>query len=88
MCRKLDNSFALFNFLVSVLGLLQDAKNENSCQIMWPSKFVDRLAEEKFLERTQEIANVILGQDMAFDFDILISKVGVKFLLPQTVRKF
>ena len=42
---------------------------------MWPSSYVENLQEGKLHERAAKIAKIILGDDMTFDFDMLISKV-------------
>ena len=42
---------------------------------MWPSLFVDSLSQRVLHRRAHEIAKNILGDDMAFDFDMLIAKV-------------
>ncbi|CAK8675710.1 unnamed protein product [Clavelina lepadiformis] len=41
---------------------------------MWPSSYVENLQEGKLHERAAKIAKIILGDDMTFDFDMLISK--------------
>ena len=43
---------------------------------MWPSKFVDGLFKKPLHSRSHEVAKTILGEDMAFDFDMLIPKVN------------
>jgi phytanoyl-CoA hydroxylase len=47
---------------------------ENITQIMWPSDMVDGLSESVAYRRALEIAREILGEDVAFDFDMLIDK--------------
>lgn len=49
-------------------------KVENITQIMWPSDLVEGLGESLAYRRALEIAREILGDDMAFDFDMLIDK--------------
>eukprot|EP00117_Sycon_ciliatum_P040360 scpid53446/ scgid3887/ Phytanoyl-CoA dioxygenase domain-containing protein 1 len=47
---------------------------ENVCQIMWPSVYVDQLECGPLHQRTGEISRTILGDDLDFDFDMLIAK--------------
>ncbi|XP_013411609.1 phytanoyl-CoA dioxygenase domain-containing protein 1 homolog [Lingula anatina] len=47
---------------------------ENVCQIMWPSVYLPGLAQGPLHQRTKAIANVIIGEDAEFDFDMLIAK--------------
>jgi len=47
---------------------------ENITQIMWPSEFVPGLKESVAYERALQLARQWLGDDMAFDFDMLIDK--------------
>lgn len=49
-------------------------KSENICQIMWPSKFVADLLAGPFHQRALLCAKTISGEDMDFDFDMMISK--------------
>ena len=43
---------------------------------MWPSMYLDGGREGSVLhERTEQLAKALLGDDMIFDFDMLISKV-------------
>ena len=52
------------------------AKMENITQIMWPSLYLGKPVGESILHRKAEsMAKALLGSDMAFDFDMLISKV-------------
>ena len=54
----------------------QEAKMENITQIMWPSLYLGKSVGESALHRKAEsMAKALLGADMAFDFDMLISKV-------------
>ena len=48
---------------------------ENVCQIMWPSDYVENLAKGPLHQRALAISKLLLGADMAFDFDMLIHKV-------------
>jgi len=47
---------------------------ENVTQIMWPSDFVPGLLEGVYHQRALSVARQLLGDDMAFDFDMLIDK--------------
>jgi len=46
---------------------------ENVCQIMWPSAYYN-LSDGPLHKRAEAISRFLLGQDIAFDFDMLISK--------------
>jgi ectoine hydroxylase-related dioxygenase (phytanoyl-CoA dioxygenase family) len=50
------------------------ANVENITQIMWPSDLVEGLGQSAAYERALVVAREILGEDMAFDFDMLIDK--------------
>jgi len=62
-------SLSKHTFSVKIKG------KENICQIMWPSYYIDGLTNESLHRKTTRLAQVILGEDMAFDFDMLIAKV-------------
>jgi phytanoyl-CoA hydroxylase len=47
---------------------------ENITQIMWPSDLVEGLGESVAYERALAVAREILGEDVGFDFDMLIDK--------------
>ena len=47
---------------------------ENTGQIMWPCDRVAGLGEGPFHERSALLAKVLLGDDVRFDFDMLIWK--------------
>ncbi|XP_078572366.1 putative alpha-ketoglutarate-dependent hypophosphite dioxygenase [Branchiostoma floridae x Branchiostoma japonicum] len=47
---------------------------ENICQIMWPSTYVQNLDKGPIHARAEAIARLLLGEDVAFDFDMLIYK--------------
>ena len=50
-------------------------QKENICQVMWPVKYLDGGIEGSVLhQKTIALARALLGQDMVFDFDMLISK--------------
>lgn len=49
---------------------------ENTGQIMWPSDRVAGLADGPLHGRTLEAARALLGEDIAFDFDMMIWKEG------------
>lgn len=52
----------------------QDHGVENITQIMWPSELVDGLRGSPAYERALAVAREIQGDDMAFDFDMMIDK--------------
>jgi phytanoyl-CoA hydroxylase len=47
---------------------------ENITQVMWPSELIPDLRTSPAYERALHIARQLLGDDMAFDFDMLIDK--------------
>ncbi|CAH1782921.1 unnamed protein product [Owenia fusiformis] len=47
---------------------------ENICQIMWPSEYIEDLLKGPLHTRAEAIAHVVLGKDCVLDFDMLISK--------------
>ena len=50
-------------------------KKENICQVMWPSIYLPGGRQESVLhKKTEAMAKCLLGEDMVFDFDMLISK--------------
>jgi len=50
-------------------------KKENICQVMWPSIYLPGGRDESVLHmKIEELAQQLLGDDMVFDFDMLISK--------------
>jgi ectoine hydroxylase-related dioxygenase (phytanoyl-CoA dioxygenase family) len=49
-------------------------KVEAITQIMWPSDFMPALLEMPYHHRALSISRDLLGEDMDFDFDMLISK--------------
>jgi len=55
----------------------QKTSMENICQIMWPSLFVSPLDQGPVHKRGLAVARIILGDDMSFDFDMLIAKPGL-----------
>lgn len=59
------------------LGNITERKteSENICQIMWPSIYVENLNQGPIHLRGLAVAKVILGDDAAFDFDMLIAKL-------------
>ena len=42
---------------------------------MWPSSYIPELRQGPIHQRLELLAKAILGDDMAFDFDMIISKV-------------
>ena len=65
-------------------------KVENITQIMWPSLYLGKPLEQSPLhQKAQSMAKALLGADMAFDFDMLISKVRYNGLhIRQTTGSF
>ena len=55
-------------------GLGKAGKGEAITQIMWPSDFMPQLLEMSYHKRILSISRDLLGEDMAFDFDMLISR--------------
>jgi ectoine hydroxylase-related dioxygenase (phytanoyl-CoA dioxygenase family) len=63
----------------SDLGSGQSQKREgveNITQVMWPSELVPDLLGSPAYQRALRIARQLLGEDMAFDFDMLIDKAS------------
>jgi len=58
-------------------GDAQKGEKENITQIMWPSDLHPSFAPEKskLHQRGLQLAKALLGDDMAFDFDMLINKL-------------
>lgn len=55
-------------------GLGKSGKVEAITQIMWPSDFMPGLLEMSYHKRVISIARELLGEDIDFDFDMLINK--------------
>ena len=55
-------------------GLGKPVNTEAITQIMWPSDFMKDLLKMTFHVRALSISRELLGEDMDFDFDMLISK--------------
>ena len=54
---------------------LAGGRMENICQVMWPASYLAGGVTESVLhKKTVEMAKRLLGEDMVFDFDMLISK--------------
>ena len=49
-------------------------KVENICQIMWPSIYKEILLQGPAFKRISKLVQRLLGDDLAFDFDMLINK--------------
>jgi phytanoyl-CoA hydroxylase len=47
---------------------------ENITQVMWPSELIPNLSTSPAYERALHFVRQLLGDDMAFDFDMLIDK--------------
>ncbi|MCK9412561.1 MAG: phytanoyl-CoA dioxygenase family protein [Prolixibacteraceae bacterium] len=56
------------------IGMAKSGQVEAITQIMWPSDFMPALLEMSFHHRVLSISRDLLGKDMDFDFDMLISK--------------
>jgi len=59
------------------LGGFQSQKvqgKENICQIMWPSTYVSDLKNSAVYEKALKLSKHVLGDDMQFDFDMIIAK--------------
>ena len=74
------------------LGSHQQAKTkgaENITQIMWPSLYFQEatrpIINSPLHAKATSLAKSLLGQDMAFDFDMLISKA--RLIFPQNYPK-
>lgn len=50
---------------------------ENITQIMWPSHYAPELRHSTLYRKLELLAQSVLGEDMSFDFDMMISKVKV-----------
>lgn len=55
------------------VGLGSNTASENITQIMWPSDFAP-LLEMPYHQRSLQIAQTLMGEDIAMDFDMLINK--------------
>jgi len=55
-------------------GLGNPGKVESITQIMWPSDFYPDLLQMPYHQRVLAYSRDLLGQDMSFDFDMLINK--------------
>ena len=51
---------------------LLDPNQENMTQIIWPSDFFPDL--KKIHQECEKVAKFIFGEDMSFDFDMMICK--------------
>ncbi len=74
--RFLDGSIATGSMRTD-LGAGSDRKagvKENITQIMWPSEFVPVLHDTPAYRNALRIARELLGDDIEFDFDMLIDK--------------
>ncbi|MFT3827474.1 MAG: phytanoyl-CoA dioxygenase family protein [Chitinophagaceae bacterium] len=56
------------------VGLGDNKKVENITQIMWPSDFVPGLLQQSYHQRSLQVAQQLLGNDLSMDFDMLINK--------------
>lgn len=54
-------------------GLGSNTTRENITQIMWPSDFAP-LLDMPYHQRSLQIAQALMGEDIAMDFDMLINK--------------
>ncbi len=61
-------------------------------QIMWPNLYMDKasmpitVGESPLHKIAEKIAKELLGEDMEFDFDMLISKVKIKIKTRESDR--
>lgn len=69
----LDNSINASKYRSDLSGGTNDTK-EKITQIMVPSKLVPELIVKPYHQKAEQIAKQLLGDDMAFDFDMLINK--------------
>lgn len=68
----LNNSIDASNYRSDLSG--GDGKKEKITQIMVPSKLVPELLQKPIHQKSLEIAKVLMGDDVALDFDMLINK--------------
>ena len=52
----------------------ENDSSENICQLMWPSNYDSSLLDRSIYKRLLCVVKRIMGQDMEFDFDMLINK--------------
>ncbi|MCK0158278.1 phytanoyl-CoA dioxygenase family protein [Cellulophaga sp. F20128] len=69
----LDNTIDVSKYRSDLSGL-EDSKKEKITQIMVPSKVVPELLEKGLHMKTLKIAQELMGDDIALDFDMLINK--------------
>lgn len=69
----LDNRIDASNYRSDLSGS-DDATKENITQIMVPSKLVPELLEKVLHIKTLKMAQELMGDDIALDFDMLINK--------------
>ncbi|HAD11491.1 MAG TPA: phytanoyl-CoA dioxygenase family protein [Saprospirales bacterium] len=55
-------------------GLGDSKARENITQIMWPSDFVPEVLSMPYHQKALTIARLLMGEDIAMDFDMLINK--------------
>lgn len=76
--RFINGTIDTAHLRADLAGEDASAKNVSSpekiTQIMWPSSIVPTLLDGALHSRTLSIAKQLFGQDMAFDFDMLINK--------------
>ena len=65
----------MFSNVIVLLSVKTKSGQENITQIMWPSSYIPELRQGPIHQRMELLAKAILGDDMAFDFDMIISKV-------------
>jgi len=51
-----------------------DGPAENICQLMWPSNYDSSLLDRSIYKRLLNVVKRMMGEDMEFDFDMLINK--------------
>ena len=74
-----------YDAMLSDLNLTRDHRSdltnegekgkEKITQIMRPSLLDDRFMDSDIIKKVEEIAKIIIGEDAALDFDMLINKV-------------
>ena len=80
----LMHSFKSWITLINLKGSHVEPKlkgTENITQIMWPSLYfgperpIESLQKSPLHMKAEKMAKALMGSDMAFDFDMLITKV-------------
>lgn len=70
----------IYRMKLLIICILAGSKgSESITQIMWPSHYIEGLRDGPIHKRLGLLAKCLLGEDMMFDFDMIISKVGYSF---------